>query len=505
MWYECTTGSLRMDTYNGTDKSISVKGVVQYEVVPRIDELVCLEWDADSGEGDDLLGNNALPDPSNWSYAGDAFVDGKTATQWVYRESLMEKDETYRFYFDVATGEPIRLAMMGTDYFSGAHYDEYIVKFMSFKTGISDPSVFAVPELCDYGKAVHVEGETAVYMNMRALIPRVHAGDAEYDSFSGKYGRFHSSPSEYRMRLDHYRSNKQFIDEWNNRTDVSHKVEVNRFADWTDAEFRATKMGLLTAGKGAYGDLSPLKESRMLAPVYEMGGAISDLPEEVDWQHTGADTAVKDQATCGSCWAFAASSAMSAAYYLKTGTQYSFSEQQLVDCAWDEGNYACDGGWAETAIDYVANAGGILLEDEYQYKGQDGFCNADKSEVAARFSGYTAVPYRNISATKDALYRKGPMAVAIDANHPGFRFYSSGIFTNPECMFEEEDLDHAVTLVGYGKDPEGKEYWKIRNSWSRYWGDDGYVKISMEYDCGVTTRPVSAVVEDYEPGSQATV
>lgn len=69
------------------------------------------------------------------------------------------------------------------------------------------------------------------------------AGDAEYDQFVKQNGRFHSSPHEYLMRLELFNDNKKFVMDWNNRTDVTHTVEVNQFADWTEDEFLATKMG----------------------------------------------------------------------------------------------------------------------------------------------------------------------------------------------------------------------------------------------------------------------
>jgi len=52
-----------------------------------------------------------------------------------------------------------------------------------------------------------------------------------------------------------------------------------------------------------------------------------------------------------------------------------FSEQQLMDCSWDyEGNSACDGGNYDGALDYLIDAGGAVLDAEYEYLGQDSWC-----------------------------------------------------------------------------------------------------------------------------------
>lgn len=56
-----------------------------------------------------------------------------------------------------------------------------------------------------------------------------------------------------------------------------------------------------------------------------------------------------------------------------------------------------------------------------------------------------------------------------------------------------DQLDHAVLLVGYGK-LYGEEYWLVKNSWSNYWGNDGYILMSpKDNNCGVMTSPTYVI------------
>ena len=83
--------------------------------------------------------------------------------------------------------------------------------------------------------------------------------------------------------------------------------------------------------------------------------------------------------------------------------------------------------------------------------------------------------------------------MAIDAAHKSLSFYSNGVYYEEACNNTEDGLDHAVLVVGYGQ-IAGQKYWLVKNSWSTYWGNNGYVLMSQkDNNCGVATSPTFAV------------
>jgi cathepsin L len=74
----------------------------------------------------------------------------------------------------------------------------------------------------------------------------------------------------------------------------------------------------------------------------------------IDWRTEGVITPVQDEGSCDASWAFAATGAVESAYSIhKTSSLIDFSEQQLIDCSKNYGNFGCDGGLSTQAMKYL--------------------------------------------------------------------------------------------------------------------------------------------------------
>merc|ERR1711963_1100015 len=158
--------------------------------------------------------------------------------------------------------------------------------------------------------------------------------------------------------------------------------------------------------------------------AYEPSGKMA--PSSMDWRQYGVVTGVKDQGQCGSCWSFSATGALEGAWARAGNSLISLSEQQLVDCSRPYGNAGCNGGWMDSAFEYIRDNGGIEAEAAYPYTARDGHCKAVGNNVAT-LSSYVDVRSGSESALQDAVANVGPVAVAIDASHFSFQLYSGGV------------------------------------------------------------------------------
>lgn len=304
-----------------------------------------------------------------------------------------------------------------------------------------------------------------------SLYSNLSADDMEFIKFTALYSKSYGTKEEFDFRSSLFKKTLAFIRSENSRNENTFTVGINKFADWTPAEYKRL-LGYKPAVK--QGDMFQIQEDRV------------NIPTSVDWRTSGDVNLVQDQGQCGSCWAFSATATTESRTKLKSGTLYKFSEQQIVDCCNYGGSMGCNGGDEDSAFGYVKDKG-LMLEKDYPYTAYDGSCkyNSAKVVAASKNTGTTLVKANSYMALKTAI-STGPVSVAIEADTAAFQFYSGGILNSASCG---TDLDHAVVAVGYGVDSKKGEYYIVRNSWGPTWGMKGYINIAGGKDgagiCGI--------------------
>eukprot|EP01100_Stratorugosa_tubuloviscum_P012560 TRINITY_DN59_c0_g1_i5.p1 TRINITY_DN59_c0_g1~~TRINITY_DN59_c0_g1_i5.p1 ORF type:complete len:342 (-),score=177.31 TRINITY_DN59_c0_g1_i5:87-1112(-) len=308
--------------------------------------------------------------------------------------------------------------------------------------------------------------------------------EAEYSglfrSWVAANHKVYDSVEEAQRRYNIFRTHVDFVDSW----DVDARgfsVGLNRYADMSNDEFRATVNGFSNSGRN------------LSATIHSVSGTTTTaLPDTVDWRQKGAVTHVKDQGQCGSCWSFSTTGSIEGQLGVSNPSKMvGLSEQELVDCS-RNGNFGCNGGLMDNAFTWIAS-NKIESESSYPYVSgktkQAGTCQkgAAGHVTIAGLSGHKDVTSGSESALQDAVANVGPVSVAIDASHTSFQLYTSGVYYEPKCSSTQ--LDHGVLAVGYGT-LSGTPYWLVKNSWGTSWGQQGYIYMSRNKNnnCGIATQ-----------------
>ncbi|XP_017777380.1 PREDICTED: cathepsin L1-like [Nicrophorus vespilloides] len=305
--------------------------------------------------------------------------------------------------------------------------------------------------------------------------------DNSWSTFQGSFDKTYKTAEEAILRKENFIENIGKIENFNkiySSGKYSFVQQINKFADMLHHEFNS----ILNGFGRFHAPRVPIQKSSSFIP-----SANVHIPDNIDWNEKGAVTPVKSQGLCGGCYAFSAAGAIEGHTYRKTGVLTELSPQNLIDCTDPYGNEGCVGGLMDPAFQYVKDNTGINSLVNYPYEAKNDTCRYKVQNPDAETTGFVTIPEGDENALKIAVATLGPVSAAIDASQDTFQFYSSGVYFDEKCKNETMYMNHAILVVGYGVEQDGKEYWLVKNSYGPEWGIGGFFKLARNANnhCGI--------------------
>jgi cathepsin B len=200
---------------------------------------------------------------------------------------------------------------------------------------------------------------------------------------------------------------------------------------------------------------------------------------------------IRNQAQCGSCWAFAASEVLSDRFCIASQGQTNvvLSPQYLVSC--DSSDYGCDGGYLANSWQFLQQTG-IPTDSCYSYTsggGDSGECKTtcDDGSAIKTYKAATVVTPATVDDIATEIMTNGPVEVAFSV-YRDFLSYTSGVYSHKTGGLLG---GHAVKAIGWGVS-NGTPYWIIANSWGASWGQAGTFWIKKgSNECGIESNVIA--------------
>ncbi|XP_061711444.1 pro-cathepsin H-like [Cydia pomonella] len=294
--------------------------------------------------------------------------------------------------------------------------------------------------------------------------PYYDLDDAEnlFRDFIKEHGKVYDR-SEYSERLEIFRENLKDINRRNEKYPMT-AFKVNHLADMKHEELHIH----------IFKERHSQQLSETIKKVTIPDGP-NPAPDTFDWRTHGKVSDVKNSGK--SCflgsYIFSAIANIESQYAMKYNQCLALSEGQALDCCLD--NWGCIGGYPDKLMDEFARKPGIMLEADYPFVGERGYCHEDDTKVAVGvIEGSKLMNTEDEEVLKQKLYEIGPLSVCIEDRD--FQFYNGGILEPEKCMEQPIYISGCFLLVGYGEE-NGTAYWTMKFAAGPEWGEKGYARM----------------------------
>jgi len=257
-----------------------------------------------------------------------------------------------------------------------------------------------------------------------------------------------------------FKENLQKIKEHNAKK-LTWWYSVNEFTDLTDQEFN----DYFNIKPHNMEEIKRFYDSQPKFLGQDDSDDINPTQQNVNWVNTL--TATRHQGTCGSCWAFATVGAIEGAYFIKhKQTSQYLSPQQFVDC--ERNSHGCQGGFPYSAVDYAYRNGGVMTEQNYPYRGNQGQCRYNSNQVFTKLTSFQYCFQCNLNFWVNML-AQGPISVLITSQEV-LKNYGGGVVNVSQARCAQ--TDHVIVAYGWTIQ-NNYQIVSLRNSWGSNWGDHG--------------------------------
>ncbi|XP_060070216.1 cathepsin O-like [Ylistrum balloti] len=287
---------------------------------------------------------------------------------------------------------------------------------------------------------------------------------------------YYNETKELHFRFNIFKENLVRIEKLNLHTNKSFAwYGINKFSDLTPEEFKASYLTDLKPYVGSLDDKNHITQVDKLHSL--------NIPQKLDWRNFKNQSyvsPVKNQNSCGGCWAFSTAELMESMYAIqKHVPPPHLSVQEIIDCS--QYNSGCTGGDTCAAMQWMVDSHVSLVNDtKYPLTDTSDYCKLLPSPTTGvKVKNFTCQSYLDDEQDMLMLLSNGPLTVSVDATL--WANYQGGIIQH-HCG---NTINHAVVIVGYdltGDTP----YYIVRNSWGPDFGINGYLHIKIgENICGI--------------------